>query len=138
MRPEKQQKYCNTRDPLNYMSLEKTIRWTNVVLRAMMELGIVLAFGYWGFHVGNNQTIHILLGLLTPLIAFGFWGMVDFHNAGKFSELYRLIQELIISLLAAFALYKTEEMGFAISLAILSLVYHSLVYLNGDRILKNN
>jgi len=120
------------------MSLAKTIRWTNVVLRALMELGIVLAFGYWGFHAGNNKTVHILLGLLTPLVAFGFWGMVDFHNAGRLSELFRLIQELIISLLAAFALYKTRAIDFAITLAILSLVYHSLVYLNGDRILKNN
>ena len=119
------------------MSIVKTIRWTNVVLRALMELGIVLAFGYWGFHTGNNKTAHILLGIFTPLIAFGFWGVVDFHNAGKFSELYRLLQELIISLLAGFAVYSKGALAFGISLAILSLVYHALVYLNGDKILKN-
>ena len=120
------------------MTLSKTIRWTNVVLRVLMELGIVLAFGYWGFHVGSTRTIHILLGILTPLIAFAFWGMVDFRNAGKLAELYRLLQELIISLLAAFALYKIGTVGFAIALAILSFIYHSLVYLNGERILKKS
>lgn len=118
------------------MTVVKTIRWINVVLRALMETGIVLAFGYWGFHTGHNNITHILLGILTPLIAFAFWGFVDFHNAGKFSELYRLLQELIISLLAAFAVYSKGALVFGISLAILSLVYHALVYLNGDRILK--
>jgi hypothetical protein len=119
------------------MSIAKTIRWTNVVLRALMEAGIVLAFGYWGFHTGSNKTIHILLGILTPLLVFGFWGLVDFHNAGKLSEFYRLLQELVISLLAAFAIYKKGAVPFGISLAIVSLLYHALVYLNGDRILRN-
>ncbi len=119
------------------MSRVKTIRWINLVLRALMETGIVLAFGYWGFHTGSNNITSILLGIFTPLIAFGFWGLVDFHNADKFSEFYRLLQELIISLLAAFAIYSKGAFFFGISLAILSLVYHALVYLNGDRILKN-
>ena len=119
------------------MSIVKTIRWTNVVLRALMESGIVLAFGYWGFHTGNNNIAHVLLGIFTPLIAFGVWGFVDFHNAGKLSEFYRLLQELFISLLAAIAVYLKGALVFGISLAILSLVYHALVYLNGDRILKN-
>lgn len=118
------------------MNIVKTIRWINIVLRAVMEAGIVLAFGYWGFHTGSNNRIHILLGIFTPLVVFGFWSLVDFHNMSKFSELYRLLQELIISLLAAFAAYKQGAIAFGIGLAILSLIYHSLVYLNGDRILK--
>jgi hypothetical protein len=76
------------------------------------------------------------LGIFTPLVIFGFWSLVDFHNTGKFNELYRLLQELIISLLAAFAAYKQGAVTFGIGLAILSLIYHGLVYLNGDRILK--
>ena len=119
------------------MNIAKTIRWTNLVLRALMETGIVLAFGYWGFHTGNNKMNHILLGIFTPVVAFGFWGFVDFHNAGKLSEFYRLLQELFISLLAAIAVYSKGAFIFGISLGILSQVYHALVYLNGDRILKN-
>ncbi len=35
----------------------------------------------------------------------GFWGLVDLHQFGNFSEPLRLIPELLISGLAAFALY---------------------------------
>jgi hypothetical protein len=38
-----------------------------------------------------------------PLVGFGFWGAVDFHQAGRFAEPLRLIQELAISALAAVA-----------------------------------
>ena len=119
------------------MNRKNIIRWINVVLRALMELGIVLAFGYWGFQIGHTVTLHILAGIFLPLSVFAFWGLVDFRNAGKFREFYRLIQELIISLLAAFALYKTGAVSLGIFLALLTIIYHALVYLNGEKILKS-
>ncbi len=76
-----------------------------MALRAIMETGIVLAFGYWGFHTGKSTGIHLILGIITPLVGFGFWGLVDFHNAGKYAEPLRLAQELIISGIAALGIY---------------------------------
>lgn len=102
-----------------------------------METGIVLAFGYWGFHTGNNTWIHIILAIITPLVGFGFWGLVDFRNAGKYAETLRFVQELVISGLASVALYAKGVHLLGLTLAMLSIVYHLLVYLIGDRLLKN-
>ena len=59
-----------------------TLKWLNVGLRAVMELGIVIALGYWGYKSGEGGMIKILLSVSVPLIGFGIWGLVDFHNAG--------------------------------------------------------
>ena len=48
-----------------------------------------------------------------PLIGFGFWGAVDFHQFGRLSEWLRLMQELVISGMAAFALYITGQHYYA-------------------------
>ena len=76
------------------------------------------------------------MGVGTPLIGFGIWGTIDFRDAGALSEIYRLAEELIISGLAAYAFFLAEQPQFALILASLSIIYHSLVYLIGDRLLK--
>ncbi len=108
----------------------------NLVLRVTMELGIVLAFGYWGFHTGKNESIKIILGISSPILIFGFWGLIDFHNAGSKAELLRLIQELILSGLAAAALIIAGQNVLGFTLAGLSIVHHSLVYILGDTLIK--
>ena len=108
----------------------------NLLLRVTMELGIVLALGYWGFHTGKSESIKIILGISSPLLIFGFWGLIDFHNAGSKAELLRLIQELTLSGLAAAALFLAGQNVLGFTLAGLSIVHHSLVYLIGDTLIK--
>ncbi len=108
----------------------------NLALRGIMEFGIVAAFGYWGFKTGANLMIKILLAISAPMLIFGFWGLVDFRNAGKMAERLRLIQELIISGLAAVALYITGQHALGWTLALISIVHHTLVYLLGETLLK--
>lgn len=105
-------------------------------LRVLMEVGIVLALGYWGFHTGNSATTETLLGIGAPVLAFGFWGAVDFHQAGGLAEPLRLTQELLVSGLAAGGLYAAGQPFLGVALALLSLVYHALVYLLGARLLE--
>jgi hypothetical protein len=112
------------------------LKWFNLALRALMETGIVLALAYWGYQIGKNPVMKISLGILAPLIGFGFWGAVDFHQAGRMAEPLRLIEELLISGLAAFALYKVGEPTLGWAFAALSIIYHVLVYLSGGRLLK--
>ncbi len=113
-----------------------TLKWFNVALRGIMEAGIVLALGFWGCHTGRTTTMKILLSIIIPLIGFGFWGLVDFHQFGRLSEWLRLLQELVISGLAAFALYSAGQRALCWSLFTLSIVHHALVYLSGERLLK--
>jgi hypothetical protein len=63
-------------------------------------------------------------------------GAVDFHQAGRLAEPLRLLQELAISGLAAAALYSAGQHLLGWALGLLSAGYHTLVYLQGGRLLK--
>lgn len=113
-----------------------TLKWFNVVLRGLMELGILIALGYWGYKTGDGTPMKILLTLATPVIGFGFWGLIDFRNAGSLAEILRLVQELVITGLAASAWYIAGAHSWGWSLGLASAVHHVLVYALGETLLK--
>lgn len=101
-----------------------------------MELGVVVGFGVWGFHIGSSTATKALLTIVVPLAGFGFWGAVDFRQLGTKAEAARLLQELVISGLAALAFYAAGRHVLGWALAGLSAVYHVSVYAAGDRLLE--
>lgn len=113
-----------------------TLQRINLGLRALMETGIVCGLGYWGYHTGGEPWRRVLLAVAAPLVGFGFWGAVDFRQAGRWAEPLRLIQELVISGLAAGALYASGQHLVAWVLAAVSVVHHVLIYVSGDRLLE--
>ena len=108
-----------------------------LALRVLMEAGIVGAFAYWGYQAGAGTGMKILLAVGAPAAGFGFWGAVDFHQAGRLAEPLRLLQELAISGLAAAALYAAGQHLLGWILGLVSVIYHALVYLQGGRLLKH-
>lgn len=106
-----------------------------LVLRVAMETAIVVALAWWGLTTGGSTATSLLLGLGAPLVGFGFWGAVDFHQLGPLAEPTRLVQELLISLLAALALAVVGLTAWAWALMALTLGYHALVYVLGRRLL---
>ena len=109
----------------------------NIALRGLMELGIILALGYWGYTFGNSMMGKIIWCIGTPLMGFGFWSLVDFHQFGKNSETLRLLQELVVSGIAALALYSTGMHILGWLIVGISILHHVLVYSLGERLLKN-
>ncbi len=118
------------------MHLMTSSQKINLLFRSVLEVSIVFAFGWWGYHTGVTQTMKIFLMIITPLFGFGFWGLIDFHQMGKLSEALRLIQELLISGLAAAALFVTGARIWGMILAIWSVTYHTMVYITGNRLLR--
>ena len=110
----------------------------NLALRALLEFGIILGFVAWGYHAGTTTLTKGVLAIVAPVTAFSFWGFVDFRQAGRMAEPLRLIQELLISALAAVALYVTGYLVAAWGLAAVSIVHHILVYALGGKLLKGN
>ena len=108
----------------------------NLLLRVVMETGIVVALGFWGYHDAGNTVAKIGLMIVAPVLGFSTWGTVDFHQAGRLAEPLRLAEELAISGLAAVAWYLAGYHSLAIALAAVSLGYHVLVYATGGRLLK--
>lgn len=103
----------------------------NLTLRAFMELGVVCGFAYWGYRTGG-----VPLAIAAPVVGFGFWGGIDFHQFDRSGETLRLIQELALSGLAAIGLYASGGAVPACALASLSILHHALVYLTGNKLLK--
>ena len=108
----------------------------NVALRGLMEAGIVCGLGFWGYRFGHSVFLKVTMTLGAPLLLFGFWGLVDFRRAGRLAEPLRLVQELVVSGLAAAALYVAGQQALGAALALLSLVHHALVYALGERLVK--
>lgn len=106
-----------------------------LVLRVAMEVGVVAGLAAWGISTGDGATAKILLGAGAPVVGFGIWGAVDFRQAGRAAEPLRLLQELVISGIAAVALAAAGAPAPGWALAALSVVYHALVYALGERLL---
>ena len=107
-----------------------------LVLRVTMEMAIVAAFCAWGWHAGGTAVRRTALAIAAPVVGFGLWGLVDFRQAGTLAEPLRLVQEMALSLLAALALYSAGLHALAWGLALLTVAYHALVYVTGQRLLK--
>lgn len=107
----------------------------NLALRGLMELGVVCGFGWWGYHAGGRGLTRLGLAVGAPILGFGFWGAVDFRGAGSAAEGIRLVQELVLSGLAAAGFWVAGAPFLAGTLAGVSVVHHALVYLLGERLL---
>jgi hypothetical protein len=114
----------------------KRLRAVNVALRGLMETGVVVGLGYWGFHAGGSRVGRVGLMVAAPLVGFGFWSLVDFRGAGRAAEPLRLLQELAVSGVASVACYTAGAHVLGWALAIASLVHHALVYATGETLLK--
>jgi hypothetical protein len=108
----------------------------NLGLRVLLESGVVAALAWWGVRTGGTTGAEVALGIAAPVVGFGLWGAVDFHQAGRFAEPLRLVQELAISGLAAAAWYAAGRHVAGVALAALSLLYHASVYASGQRLLE--
>lgn len=116
--------------------MRRTLRWFNLGLRSLMELGLVIALGFVGYHLGGSVALRwVLVGAL-PVAGFGFWGMVDFHQAGAAAEPLRLAQELVVSGAAAVGWYWAGQHVLGWALGAVSLLHHALVYPLGGTLLK--
>lgn len=108
----------------------------NLMLRVLLELGVVAALAYWGIHTGAGTAAKVVLGVFAPVVGFGFRGAVDFHRA-RHAKALRLLQELAVSGVAAGALFGAGAHALGIALAGVSIAYHALVYASGARLLKS-
>jgi hypothetical protein len=109
----------------------------DLVLRVLMELGIVAALAMWGYSAGGGGGWGVVLAVLAPTVGFGFWGAVDFHQAGSWGERLRLAQELLVSAVAAIAWFVAGQPVLGVALAVLSVVYHLHLYSHGGRLLAH-
>ncbi|MGE5224849.1 MAG: YrdB family protein [Omnitrophica WOR_2 bacterium] len=55
----------------------------NLFLAFLLELAMLAAFAYWGFHTGQTTILKIGLGIGIPLLAAVIWGLVMAPNSSR-------------------------------------------------------
>jgi hypothetical protein len=103
------------------------IKHINLLFVFLVELGMLVSFGYAGFQSGKNVVIKYLLAIVLPLIAAIIWAIFEApRSQHRLQQPYRTILALLLFLSAAFFLYRTGKTEMAILFAIAAVVTQSL------------
>lgn len=102
----------------------ETLKLLNLGLRFLLELCLLVIFGYWGFKTGSDNTfLKFLLGIGAPVLFAVVWGVFLAPKANiQIGEPWRLILEAVIFSLACWALYSTEKTNLAFAFGVIYLI----------------
>jgi hypothetical protein len=104
------------------------LKYLNAILAFLLELAMLLAFGYFGFYLGPNLLLKWLCALGLPLLAAILWGIFFAPKAvRRFPGALGAVLSLGLFLLAALALYQAQQPLAALLLALTALVNRVLV-----------
>lgn len=91
------------------------IKAVNVGIRFLLELCILVIWGYWGGRMGENGLTKILMGGGIPILFAVVWGIfLAPKSATRLPEPWLFLLEIVIFGLAAWALYSTGKISLAI------------------------
>ena len=109
------------------MEISKAV---NSALAFFLELAMLAAFGYWGFHLEKSALIKWGIGLGLPLLVAILWGLFFAPRAGQRLDMtWGLGLSLILFCLAAFALYQSNQPTLAIILALTAIINRGIAFI---------
>jgi hypothetical protein len=105
-----------------------TLKAVNTGLAFFLELAMLVGFGYWGFSGDKSVLMKWLLGLGLPVVVAVVWGMFFAPKAGHRLKITSgALLSLMLFLLAAAALFSTQQPVLAIVFAVTAVVNRALV-----------
>src|SRR5437667_10825303 len=96
------------------------IKNANLAMAFFLELGVLVALGYWGYQTGQGTIAKIGLGIGAPAVAVVVWGLFGAPKAvWRLDGPWRLILEVVFFGSAAVALFAAGQrvQGVAFALA---------------------
>src|SRR4051812_9929124 len=94
-------------------------KFANLALAFALELAMLAAFAFWGFGAVDNTILRFVLGLGTPMIVAGIWGMYLSPRAAKpISPQVKVILEVVLFGSAALALAAAGQVTLAVIFAV--------------------
>lgn len=94
------------------------IKMLNLAVRFLLELGVLIIMGNWGFKIGNNLWMKLLLGIGSPLLFAVVWGtFLAPKSTLRLSQPWLLLVELVIFCLAGWALFSTTKASLTLAFA---------------------
>ena len=107
------------------MELLKSI---NTGLAFLLELAMLAAFGYWGFHTHQGGLTKWVLGIGIPLVSIVVWGLYFAPNStNRLNSTAGVALSAILFLIAAAALYFAGARELAIVFAVLVVINRILL-----------
>ena len=101
----------------------------NAALAFFLELGVLAALGYWGFHTGSNMPVKIGLCIGLPLIAIVVWALWGAPNStSQLQGFWFLLLQIAFFGSAAVALYTSGHRTLGIAFALVFALNCTLVY----------
>lgn len=96
----------------------ETLKTLNLGLRFCLELGALGIFGYWGFTTGHPALMKFLFGFGAPILCAVIWGMfIAPKSPRRLQEPWLFLLELVIFVLAGWALYSTGKTNLTVAFA---------------------
>jgi hypothetical protein len=106
---------------------------TNLALAFLLELGVLVAWGYWGFAIGPTLFAKIGFGLGIPVIAIVVWGLFGAPGSDRqLQGLWFLLLQIIFFGSAAIALFTANQRVLGIIFALLFVLNCVLAYIWGQ------
>ena len=105
-----------------------TLKRINVVVSFLLEIAMLLAFGYWGFHTGQSLWLKLVLGIGAPLAVIVLWGFFLAPRAGyRAGSTLGVVLTLGLFYLAAAALLLADQPVLAAAMLVISAINRTLV-----------
>lgn len=106
------------------------MKMLNEALSFLLELAMLVAFGYFGFHVGGPVWLKWLLGIGLPLVVAVFWSIFMAPRASQRLPWPILpVISLILFLTAAVLLYVAGGKTWAVIMAAASVINAVFVFM---------
>jgi hypothetical protein len=106
------------------------IKSINLLLAFLLELCLLVIFGYWGVIISSSLMQKIVLGAGIPILIAVIWGIFLAPNSTtRLEEPWLAIAKVIIFSLAALALYFAGKTDLAVWFAIISAINLVLLYI---------
>lgn len=97
----------------------QAIKGANLAVTFILELCLLVAFGYWGFTTGDSLWLKILLGIGTPVLAAVLWGLFMAPKAARrLPSPWHEIAQVVFFALGTAALYAAGQPTFALLFAV--------------------
>ncbi|MBY0425513.1 MAG: YrdB family protein [Cytophagales bacterium] len=99
------------------------IKYLNMALAFLVELGMFASIAYWGFAQGKSSWTKWGIAIGCTMAAITLWGILAAPNSQtRLGFPNRLVFELFMFLLGSFLLYSMNYKALSITLALLSVV----------------
>jgi hypothetical protein len=106
------------------------IKSINLLVAFLLELCLLVIFGFWGVHVSSSGIQKIILGASLPILLAVIWGIfLAPASSTRLHEPWLVIAKVIIFALATLALFSTGKLTLAIWFGVISMGNLILLYI---------